>query len=186
MPDIKLDHGPLAEVTREVGEGTTTLVFTRLLDHAPGKIWRALTDPAEQLEWLPFVANRNLTELGAARLRMTDSDQEPPMELEGEVLESEPPRLLRHHWGDDVLTWQLDRRDDGTLLTLRHTMASAPALPLASYAAGWHICLAVADRYLDGQPIGRVVGQRAMEFGWADLDRQYQETLKAPGAGDSA
>ena len=32
-------------------------------------------------------------------------------------------------------------------------------------AAGWHICLDVADRLLDGDRLGAIRGQEALEYG---------------------
>jgi hypothetical protein len=49
MTHDDFELGPLAAVTREIG-GTVTLIFTRTLRHPPEKVWRALTEPTEQLE----------------------------------------------------------------------------------------------------------------------------------------
>lgn len=75
-----------------------------------------------------------------------------------------------------MLTWELTPQGDGTLLTLRHTTKTPEHL--SSFAAGWHICIAVAEHFMDGRPIGRVVGQKALEFGWTELNDQYRERLK--------
>ena len=41
-------------------------------------------------------------------------------------------------------------------------------------AAGWHICFDVLERFLAGQPIGRIVGAEAMKFGgWQRLNAEY-------------
>ena len=161
---------PLADVSREIGEDTATLIFTRTLRHTPERVWRALIEPTEQLEWMPFVSDRTLDDIGPAKLRMTD-DGEDTKATEGEVLQSEYARLLSYRWGDKLLTWALRPQGTGTLLTLRHETKTPEHL--SSFAAGWHICIAVAERLMDGRPIGRVVGQKAMEFGWAKLNEQY-------------
>jgi hypothetical protein len=36
----------------------------------------------------------------------------------------------------------------------------------------------VAERFIGGRPIGRVVGEKEMEFGWAKLNYQDQKKLK--------
>lgn len=166
--------GPLADVSREIGKDSATLIFTRILCHPPERVWRALIEPAEQLEWLPFVADRTLDNLGAVKLRMTDDSKDAEM-LEGEVLESERPRLLIYRWGSDVLTWELSPHETGTMVTLRH-MTKLPE-QLSTFAAGWHICIVVLERFLDGRPVGRIVGPKAMEFGWMMLKEQYGEKL---------
>jgi hypothetical protein len=47
----------------------------------------------------------------------------------------------------------------------------------AKAAAGWHLCLLVADRLLGGAPIGPIRGRNAMNFGWEDLRAAYDEAL---------
>ena len=44
-------------------------------------------------------------------------------------------------------------------------------------AAGWHICLDVADRLLDGTPVGVIRGDEALQFGWEPLRDSYAEHL---------
>ena len=44
-------------------------------------------------------------------------------------------------------------------------------------AAGWHMCLDVADALLDGNPIGPIVGAEAMNYGWRELNEQYSTRL---------
>jgi hypothetical protein len=41
-------------------------------------------------------------------------------------------------------------------------------------AAGWHLCLDILGRHLDGRPVGRIVGMEAMKFGgWQRLHAEY-------------
>lgn len=170
------EPGPLAKVTRELGDGEATLVFVRKLRHAPARVWRALTEPAEQLEWMPFVADRTLDRKGPVVLRMTD--QENGSASDGEIVTLEPHRLLSYSWGDELLTWELKPAGSGTELTLRHKTKTPESLP--SFAAGWHICLTVAERLLDGRPIGRIVGKDALDYGWEELNAAYEAQLAAP------
>ena len=59
----------------------------------------------------------------------------------------------------------------GTRLTLSHTVSGPEWLP--KVAAGWHICLDVADRWLHGKPVGRIAAEDAMRFGWGALNESY-------------
>jgi hypothetical protein len=43
--------------------------------------------------------------------------------------------------------------------------------------AGWHLCLDVAERLLDGQPVEPIRGQDAMNQGWQELHDAYAERL---------
>jgi hypothetical protein len=71
--------------------------------------------------------------------------------------------------------WELAPVPGGTRLTLRQTLTDRDWA--AKVAAGWHICLAVADRLLDGDPVGPIVGQNARNYGWDDLSEAYPKRL---------
>ena len=76
----------------------------------------------------------------------------------------------------DVLRWELEAMDVGTRLTLRHTVRSQDSL--CQVAAGWHICLDVAERLLAGRPVGVIRGQEALQYGWTELNDAYAEVMK--------
>jgi uncharacterized protein YndB with AHSA1/START domain len=171
--------GPLAEVDCLADEDGWTLVFVRELTHPPEDVWEVLTDPPQLREWAPFTADRNLGKLGPATLVMSDGDV--TEELPAEVVRADRPTALEYTWGDDRLRWHLEPTASGTRLTLRHTVASEAWVP--KVAAGWHICLAVADRLLAGSPVGPIVGERAKEHGWEELHDAYSETLGIAGTG---
>jgi uncharacterized protein YndB with AHSA1/START domain len=177
MNRARFEPGPLAAVECLATEGGWTLVFVRELRHPPQNVWAALTEPDQLREWAPFTADRDLTSIGDATLTMIDARTS--VELGATVRRAEPPTLLEYVWGDDVLRWELAATDSGTRLTLRHTTKDRDAVPKA--AAGWHICLVVADRLLEGQPIGAIRGQDAMNYGWQELRDAYAERL---GRGD--
>jgi hypothetical protein len=50
-------------------------------------------------------------------------------------------------------------------------------------AAGWHLCLMVAERMLDGRPIGRIVGSEAKKYGWERVHDAYAAALGIAGKG---
>ena len=167
------DPGPLQEVAAEQDGQRWTLVFVRDLAHPPAQVWAALTDPDQLSGWSPFLADRDLSALGPATLTMVDRDTSVP--LAADVIRAEPPTLLEYTWGEDVLRWQLTATGTGTRLTLRHTVAGRDWLPKA--AAGWHLCLAVADRMLSGEPIPAIRGQDALDYGWQELHDAYAKEL---------
>jgi uncharacterized protein YndB with AHSA1/START domain len=165
--------GPLADVSRQDIDGRPTLVFVRTLRHPPERVWAALTVPDEIRQWAPFVSDRNLTDLGTVTLRMTDSDR--GQEFPGMVRHAVPPSLLEFTWGDDPLRWELDPEGRGTRLTLHHGVEGPDWL--SKVAAGWHLCLVVAERFMDGKPIGPIVGEAAKAYGWEKLNDAYGEAL---------
>ena len=110
---------------------------------------------------------------GPATSRETP-EQDP---VDAEVLVADPPRELVHRWGGHLLRWTLAPTAAGCRLTLEHTF-DRPA-ERGSYGAGWHLCLAVLALALDGQDVERVVGQRALDYGWRELNDRYESALAA-------
>jgi uncharacterized protein YndB with AHSA1/START domain len=157
---------------QSTGDGWT-LVFVRDLRHPPTAVWAALTEPGQLAEWAPFTASRDLGTPGPGTLTMIDGDA--AEELPAEVRVAEPPSRLEYTWGGDRLLWELAATPTGTRLTLSHTMAERDLLP--KVAAGWHICLDVAERLLDGRPVGPIRGSHAREHGWDDLTDAYTRQL---------
>lgn len=179
MNPATFEPGPLAEVDCRASGDRWTLAFVRDLRHPPEKVWAALTDPAQLREWSPYTTDRDLGSIGDAILTMIDGDESE--DLPASVSRAEPPTLLEYTWGTDLLRWELAPIDSGTRLTLRHTIADREWVP--KVAAGWHICLVVAEHLLDGHPIGAIRGENARNFGWDELHDAYAEKLAIPGTG---
>ncbi|MGC1213566.1 MAG: SRPBCC family protein [Micromonospora sp.] len=165
--------GPLAEVSRVPADGGWDLVFVRDLRHPPEKVWAALTDPGQLAQWAPFLASRDLGTPGDATLSTVNGDE--TFDQPGTVLHAERPTLLEYTWGDGLLRWELTPAGGGTRLILRHRVEKPDLAPMM--AAGWHLCLDVADHLLAGDPVGPIRGAEAMDFGWAELRDAYAERL---------
>jgi uncharacterized protein YndB with AHSA1/START domain len=146
-----------------------TLILVRELRHPPAKVWQALTEPAQLREWAPFDADCNLGDVGPVKLATVGV--EPPQISETSVTRAEAARLLEYSWGDNDIRWELEPLGAGTRLTLWHKIDRRF---VSMGAAGWHICLDVLDRFLAGEPIGRIVAGEAMKFGgWQRLNAEY-------------
>ncbi|WP_438390176.1 SRPBCC family protein [Caballeronia sp. DA-9] len=156
-----------AKVTKD-GE-KWTLVLVRELRHSPEKVWSALTDPASLREWAPFDADRSLASVGSVRLSTVGTPA--PQVSDTQVTRADAPRLLEYRWGENDLRWQLEPLGDGTRLTLWHNIDRNF---ISMGAAGWHICLDVLDRFVGGNPVGRIVGGEAMKFDWPRLKTEYE------------
>jgi uncharacterized protein YndB with AHSA1/START domain len=166
--------GSVGRVEAQPADGERwTVVFVRELGHPPEKVWRALTDPAELAEWSPFDSDRDLGTVGRATLSMAGVDGAEKMEAV--VRSARAPELLEYSWGPDLLRWELEPTASGTRLTLRHTVQDRSFGP--KVAAGWHICLDVAERWMQGAPIGRIVAAEALEYGWGRLNDEYSKQL---------
>ncbi|MGC3999527.1 MAG: SRPBCC family protein [Anaeromyxobacter sp.] len=175
--------GPAAGARVQADGEQWTLVLVRDLRHPPARVWEALTDPAHLVEWAPFNADRSLASAGAVRLETVGAPS--PQVSEGVVKRAERPRLLEYSWGGSDLRWELEPVGAGTRLTLWHAIDRGF---IAWGAAGWHVCFDVLERFLDGEPIGRIVGAEALRFeGWQRLTAEYaQQFGLAPAGGPPA
>ena len=156
------------------------LILVRELHHPPEKVWQAITDPAQLREWAPFDADGSLGKAGNT-VKLTTVGAPGPHVTETKVTRADAPRLLEYKWGGFDMRWQLEPTAAGTRLTL---WTNIDRRYIAMGAAGWHLCLDVLDHMLSGDPIGRIVGPKAMKFGgWQELHARYakQFDVKNPG-----
>ena len=106
--------------------------------HPPERVWRALTDPAELGAWL---MPADFAPLAGHKFTF---DARPDMGIiDGEVLDVEPPRLLRCRWsgvfGETVVTFTLTPDGAGTRLRVTHAGWDGPGLPHRDgFDGGWH------------------------------------------------
>src|SRR5437899_956009 len=167
--------GPAAGAEVKKDGDQWTLVLVRDLRHPPAKVWQALTDPAHLREWAPFDADRNLGTVGSVKLTTVGAPT--PHVTENTVRRAEAPKQLEYNWGGQELHWQLEPHGTGTRLTLWHHIARNF---ITWGAAGWHICFDVLDRFLAGEPIGRIAGPETMKLsGWQRLTAEYAKQFEA-------
>ena len=105
--------------------------------HPPERVWRALTDAGELAVWL--MPTTFVPEVG----RHFTFDARPTFEtIHGEVLEVDPPRLLRCRWsgpfGDTEVSFELSAEGTGTRVRLRHRgWTAANAEHRGGFDSGW-------------------------------------------------
>ena len=162
-----------ADVRKEGAQWT--LVLVRDLRHAPEKVWKAITEPEHLREWAPFDSDRSLGATGTTA-KLTTVGAPAPHVTESQVKRAEAPKLLEYSWGGQDIRWELEPLGGGgTRLTLWHNINRGF---ISMGAAGWHLCFDVLDRFLAGQPIGRIVGPEAMKVeGWHRLNAEYAKQL---------
>jgi len=177
MNSNDFDSGLPTEVAWHVNGSDSTLVLVCVLGYRTELVWAVLTDPNQLPQWAPFTADQDLATTHSTILRVADEVH--AQDLPATVVRATPPTLLEYTWGSDLLAWELASIAIGTQVTLHHTVENAEWLP--SIAAGWHLCLAAADRLLDGRPIGPIIGQKAKPYGWKRLHDAYAATLGIPG-----
>src|SRR6476620_170008 len=168
-----------AQMQKQEGENWT-LILVRELRHSPEKVWQALTEPAHLREWAPFDADGSLGSAGTT-VTLTTVGAPKPQVSETTVTRADAPKVLEYNWGGNEMRWELEAVGGGTRLTLWHDIDRRF---ISMGAAGWHICFAVLERVLAGEPIGRIVGAEAMKFGgWQRLNAEYakQFGVETPG-----
>jgi uncharacterized protein YndB with AHSA1/START domain len=159
-----------------------TLILIRELRHSPEKVWQALTDPAHLREWAPFEADGSLGAVGTG-VKLTTVGAPAPQVCETTVTRADAPKVLEYNWGGSDIRWELEALGGGTRLTLWHNIDRRF---ISWGAAGWHICFDVLERFLAGEPMGRMVGAEVLKFGgWQRLNAEYakqfgMETPKWP------
>ncbi|MDO5494251.1 MAG: SRPBCC domain-containing protein [bacterium] len=181
------------------GTGTWCVTLTRALPSSPDDVWPWLVQKKRLTAWSPIVPDEDLTSTGTRRSRENPTDED----VLADVLEVDPSHTVRHRWGDATLTWTIvgmSARETGgtpvTQLTLQHEAGSREEA--INSAAGWDVCLAVLATLIrqgatpenphhsskgtprpagaDPQKVSRVVGEKALDYGWEDLRARYAET----------
>lgn len=118
----------------------STVVLTFELSHAPGKVWRALTEPDLLARWL-MKTDLQPTVGHGFQFRM-----EPTPHWNGivdcEILEVEEPRFLSYAWRslgiDTVVSWTLEATSTGTLLKLEQSgFKASERQAFAGARMGW-------------------------------------------------
>ena len=108
---------------------------------------------------------------------MLDAGNAASPDIPSVVFVADPHRALEYSWADDTVTWTLERDagTDGTRLLLSQTLADQRMA--SAIAAGWHLCLQVAEALVSDSPIPPIRGMAAMDHGWSDLNRRYARKL---------
>jgi uncharacterized protein YndB with AHSA1/START domain len=162
--------GPASGAHVEKDGEKWALVLVRELRHAPAKVWQALTDPTQLHEWAPFDADRSLGKAGVT-VKLTTVGAPKPIVSETIVTRAEAGKVLEYKWGEFDLRWELEPFGSGTRLKLWHNIDRRF---IAWGAAGWQICFDVMERFLAGDPLGRMVGPPVMQLdGWQRLTEEY-------------
>jgi|1186.fasta_scaffold141022_2 uncharacterized protein YndB with AHSA1/START domain len=144
------------------------LTYTRSLNHAPAKVWRALTETEHLAAWFPDGAPAGEFVEGAT-LQFGVNDKDGP-KFDGKVVTADPPRVLEFVWGEDTLRFELTPEGKGTVLTFTDTFDEYGKA--ARDGAGWHACVENLVHELDGtQPPADGVAH------WRGLYAEYQEYL---------
>ncbi len=144
--------------------GNQTITYTRRLDHAIDKVWRAITVAEHRAAWFPELTLATLTG-GDAVVNFSGSDCPAPEDNPGDVYfckvtRYEPPNVLEYLGPGEHHRFELVEDGAGCLLTFLATLPDAAAFDDAantiqsrySVACGWHYKLDQMQWSLDGVP----------------------------------
>lgn len=148
--------------TQATVDGRPALRFERRLTHAPERVWRAVTEPAELERW--FVAPVPWTPYEGEEFEAAGD--------RGRITACDPPRTLAWEWGVERYSFELSPHPDGCVLVFTHVFN--PELgPGWQHAAGWETYFDRLDAHLAG---GHLTEEEAHEGIQARMDR-YREAF---------
>jgi len=137
-----------------------SLALVRKFDAAPGKVWRALTEPELLKQWMRpndstkmSTAEIDLRVGGRYRIVMRPADGE-EHDVRGVYREIVPNRKLVYTWAwkstserESLVTIELRAAGGGTELTLKHEQF-VDEEARDKHQHGWNGCLAGLERFL--------------------------------------
>ena len=141
-----------------------TQVYAVFIRATPEQVWEAITKPEFTTRYFHGTRIESTFEPGAPYLSLAaDSDE---TLVDGEVLESDPPRMLKHTWRAlydpetasepfSRVTWEIEPQEGGvTKLTVTHDQLEAAPKTAASVAGGWSFVLSGLKTLLEtGEPL---------------------------------
>jgi uncharacterized protein YndB with AHSA1/START domain len=141
-----------------------TQVYSLFIRATPEQVWDAITKPEFTTKYFHGSRIESTFEQGAPYLSLAgDGDQQL---IDGEVLESEPPRVLKHTWRalydpetaaepHSRVTWEIEPQEGGvTKLTVTHDQLEAAPKTAESVAGGWMYVLSGLKTLLEtGKPL---------------------------------
>ena len=141
-----------------------TQVYSVFIRATPEQVWDGITKPEFTTRYFHGTRIESTFEPGAPYLSLAgDGDQ---TLVDGEVLESDPPRMLKHTWRAlydpetasepfSRVTWEIEPQEGGvTKLTVVHDQLEAAPKTAESVAGGWSYVLSGLKTLLEtGEPL---------------------------------
>jgi uncharacterized protein YndB with AHSA1/START domain len=132
-------------------DGRAFIRFERQLRHPVERVWAALVEPEQIIEWLCWRVHIEPRVGGQYTMWLGEAGGEKPEEV-GRITVFEPPRVLEADGADGgTLRWEL--RPDGAGCVLTFTdMRPLGERASNSVLAGWHLRMELLPEALDGRP----------------------------------
>jgi uncharacterized protein YndB with AHSA1/START domain len=141
-----------------------TQVYSVFIRATPEQVWDGITKPEFTTRYFHGTKIDSTFEPGAPYLSVAGDGGETL--VDGEVLESDPPRMLKHTWRalydpetasepHSRVTWEIEPQDGGvTKLTVTHDQLEAAPKTAVSVAGGWSYVLSGLKTLLEtGEPL---------------------------------
>ena len=142
----------------------TTQVYSVFIRATPEQVWEGITKPEFTMRYFYGSIIDSTFEPGATYLGWSSDRKQ--QYVDGEVLESDPPRLLRHTWRalydeetaaevHSRVSWEIVPQDGGvTKLTVVHDQLEASPKTALNVAGGWPFVLSGLKTLLEtGTPL---------------------------------
>jgi len=139
-----------------------TQVYAVFIRATPEQVWDAITKPEFTTKYFHGTKIESTFEPGTPYLSVAGSDTV----VDGEILESDPPRTLKHTWRalwdpetaaepHSRVTWEIEPQDGGfTKLTVIHDRLEDAPKTAESVAGGWEYVLSGLKTVLEtGEPL---------------------------------
>lgn len=167
-----------AEGTLERTDDRDVVRFERHLAHPVERVWRAISEPDEIVQWLAE-AKLEPVEGGTVTLRWLNVGDPAENAAHGTVTAYEPPSLLELDTDlHGILRWELEQDDDGTRLVFTASLP-APFAGRIENLAGWHIHLDHLAAALEGRPQAWPAWKAEQLPRWRAIHERYLERYPA-------
>ena len=141
-----------------------TQVYAVFIRATPEQVWDAITKPEFTTRYFFGSKIDSTFQPGSPYLSLSGDDER--RLVEGEILESDPPRILRHSWRAlwdaeqaeepfSRVTWEIESQEGGvTKLTVTHDQLEASPKTAESVAGGWSYVLSGLKTLVEtGKPL---------------------------------
>ena len=141
-----------------------TQVYAVFIRATPEQVWDAITKPEFTTRYFHGTKIVSTFEPGAPYLSVAGEGGDTL--VDGEILESDPPRMLKHTWRAlydpetaaepfSRVTWEIEPQDGGvTKLTVTHDQLEAAPKTAEGVAGGWSYILSGLKTLLEtGEPL---------------------------------
>ena len=142
----------------------TTQVYSLFIRATPEQVWDGITKPEFTTRYFYGTKIDSTFEPATPYLSVAADGGETL--VDGEIIESDPPRILRHTWrslfdGETAaeppsrVTWEIEPQEGGvTKLTVTHDQLEASPKTAAGVAGGWSYVLSGLKTLLEtGEPL---------------------------------